>query len=122
MTTKTKRIVSTVIGAVPGAGLLMSGIMKLTANPEMVKGLTAGGFGPYITLFGAMELVFLVLFFIPKTKNIGFFFICSYLGGAMAVEIGHGMKPMSALFIALFWISMFVWNKNLFLPANTNNN
>ena len=45
MTTKTKRIVSTVIGAVPGAGLLMSGIMKLTANPEMVKGLTAGGFG-----------------------------------------------------------------------------
>ncbi len=117
MTTKTKRILSIVIGAIPGAMVLMSGIMKLTMNPDMVKGLSAGGFGPYIQLFGAMEVIFLVLFFIPKTKNIGFFLLLSYLGGAMATEVGHGMKPISAVLIALFWISMFIGNKNLFLPA-----
>jgi hypothetical protein len=117
MTTKTKRILSIVIGAIPGAMVLMSGIMKLTLNPEMVKGLSAGGFGPYIQVFGTMEVLFLILFFIPKTKNIGFFFLLSYLGGAMATEVGHGMKPISAILIALFWVSMFIWNKNLFLPA-----
>jgi hypothetical protein len=117
MTTKTKRILSIVIGAIPGAMVLMSGIMKLTLNPDMVKGLSAGGFGPYIQVFGAMEVLFLILFFIPKTKNIGFFLLLSYLGGAMATEVGHGMKPISAVLIALFWVSMFIWNKNLFLPA-----
>ena len=122
MTSKTRNIVSIVLGALPSAMVLMSGTMKLSGNPKMVEGLTQGGFGPYITLFGALEFIMVILFFIPKTKKLGFYLLCSYLGGAMAVELGHGMPPMSAAFIALYWISMFVKDKSNFLPSKNNTN
>ena len=88
MTSKTKNIVSIVLGALPSAMVLISGTMKLSGNPKMVEGLTQGGFGSYITLFGALEFIMVILFFIPKTKKVGFYLLCSYLGGAMAVELG----------------------------------
>jgi hypothetical protein len=122
MTSKTKNIVSIVLGALPSAMVLMSGTMKLSGNPKMVEGLTQGGFGSYITLFGALEFIMVILFFIPKTKKVGFYLLCSYLGGAMAVELGHGMAPMSAAFIALYWISMFINDKSNFLPSSNNTN
>lgn len=118
MTDKTRKIVSIVVGAVPSAMVLMSGIMKLTLNPKMVDGLTQGGFGPYIQIFGATELVSLLLFFIPKTKKIGFYLLCSYLGGAFAVELSHGSMVMSPILIALYWISMYIDNKENFLPVS----
>lgn len=111
MTDKTRNIVSIVVGAVPGAMVLMSGIMKLTLNPKMVDGLGKGGFGSYIQLFGAIEVISLILYFIPGTKKIGFYLLCSYLGGALATELSHGQPPISAALLALFWISFFIHNK-----------
>jgi len=123
MTNKTKNIVSIVVGALPAAMVLMSAIMKLSANPQMVAGLSKGGFGPYIQLFGAIEVISIILFFIPKTKKIGFYLLCSYLGGALAVELGSGSHmPVSAILLALFWVSMFINDKTNFLPASTNSN
>ena len=117
MTTKTKKIISIVLGAIPGAMVLMSGIMKLTLNPKMVEGLTQGGFGSYIQLFGAIEIVSLILFFIPKTKKIGFYLLLSYLGGAMSVELGHGVAPMSIPILILLWISFLLDDKQNFIKS-----
>ncbi len=117
MTTKTKNVVSIVVGAIPSAMLLMSAFMKLSDNPKM-EGLKQG-FGSYVTVFGIMEILFVILFFIPKTQKIGFLLICSYLGGAMSIELSHGMPPMSAVFIALFWISVFIKDRSMFLPAKS---
>jgi hypothetical protein len=122
MTNKTKNIVSIVIGAIPAAMVVMSAVMKFTGNPQVVDGLTKGGLGDYIIIFGTIEILSVLLFFIPKTKKIGFYLLCSYLGGAMSIELSHGMKPMSAIFIALFWISMFINDKANFLPVSTNSN
>jgi hypothetical protein len=121
MTAKTRKIIAIVVGAVPSIMMLMSATMKLSGNPEMVKGLSAGGLGSYITLFGMIEVVSVLLFFIPKTNMIGFLLLCSYLGGAFATELSHGMMPMSAILIALYWISMFIKDKSLFLGMRNNN-
>ncbi len=123
MTSKTKNIVSIVVGALPAAMVLMSAIMKLTANPELVASMSKGGFGPYIPVFGTIEIISLILFFIPKTKKLGFYLLCSYLGGACAVELSMGSHmPVSAILLAGFWISMFINDKTNFLPASTNTN
>ena len=118
MTNKTRNIISIIIGAVASLMVLMSAFMKISGNPEMTAGLTAGGFGPYIKIFGITELICLLLFFYPKTSKIGFYLLCSYLGGAMATEVSHGRPPMSALLLALFWISFFIKDKSNFFPAN----
>jgi len=118
MTTKTRKIISIVVGAIPAAMVLMSSIMKLTLNPKMVEGLTQGGFGSYIQLFGAIELVSLILFFIPATKKIGFYLLISYLGGAMSVELAHGVAPMSIPILILLWISFFLDDKQNFMKSN----
>jgi hypothetical protein len=122
MTSKTKNIVSVAVGAIPAAMVLMSAFMKLSQNPQMVDGLTKGGMGPYIAVLGITELISVILFFYPKTTKIGFYLLCSYLGGAMATELSHGMPPMSAVMIALFWVSMFIKDKTNFLPASTHSN
>jgi hypothetical protein len=123
MTNKTKNIVSIVVGALPAAMVLMSAIMKLTANPQLVASMSKGGFGPYIPAFGAIEIISLILFFVPKTKKIGFYLLCSYLGGACAVELSMGSHmPVSAILLTLFWVSMFINNKENFLPVSTKSN
>ena len=118
MTTKTKKIISIVVGAIPGAMVLMSGVMKLTLNPKMVEGLTQGGFGPYIQLFGAIEIISLILFFVPRTKKIGFYLLISYLGGAMSVELAHGSAPVTVPLLILLWISFFLDDKQNFIKSN----
>lgn len=100
----------------------MSATMKLTSNAQVVTGLTAGGFGPYIKIFGLIELLSVILFFYPKTYKIGFYLLCCYLGGALATELGHGQPPMSALLLVLFWVSVFIKDKSNFFPTTNNSN
>jgi hypothetical protein len=121
MKPKTRKIVSIAVAVIPSAMVAMSAFMKLSGNPQLVDGMTKIGFAPYIKLFGVIELVSLILFFYPKTSKIGFLLLCCYLGGAMATELGHGEAPMAALFIALFWVSVFIRDKGMFLPIKHDN-
>jgi DoxX-like protein len=117
MSTKTKRIISIVLMAIPSLMLVMSGIMKLIAAPEIVEGLTKGGLGNYIQLFGIIELVSVALFLYPKTYKIGFFLLLSYLGGALSIELASGHPPMAVAFLILVWISVFLRDKLMFVKA-----
>ena len=122
MTNKTKNIISIIIGALASIMVLMSAFMKISGNAQMVTGMTAGGFGPYIKLFGIIEVISIILFFYPKTYKIGFYLLCCYLGGALATELGHGQPPMSAILLVLFWVSFFIKDKANFFPTNNNSN
>jgi len=121
MTNKTKNIISIIIGALASIMVLMSAFMKISGNAEMVSGLTAGGFGPYIKLFGLIEVISIILFFVPGTNKIGFYLLCCYLGGALATELSHGRPPMSAILLVLFWISFFIKDKSNFFSNSSNN-
>ncbi|WP_337042489.1 DoxX family protein [Emticicia sp. 17c] len=115
MSSKTQKILAIIFMALPSLMLVMSGIMKLTGGEQVVTGLTKAGYGPYIKIFGIAELVFVALFWIPKTYKIGFYLILSYLGGAAAVEVAGGANPVAFALIALTWIGFYLKDKTNFI-------
>ena len=117
MTTKTKRIIYIILMALPSFMILTSGVMKLAGSQQIVTGLTKAGLGNYITLLGVIELGSLALFIFPKTYKLGFLLLCSYLGGAMSIELATGQPPMAAIFLAVIWISVFLRNKLMFVET-----
>lgn len=120
MSNKTKKIASIIFLALPSLMLVMSGIMKIMGGEQIVTGLTKAGYGPYITVFGIAEIVFVMLLWIPKTYKIGFYFILSYLGGAAASEVAGGGFPMAMVLIALAWIGFYLKDQNNFEVVNAN--
>ena len=46
---------------------------------------------------GLIEIFVVVLYWIPKTMNIGFFLFCSYAGGIVVGELIHGDVPLPGL-------------------------
>ncbi|MFD2932723.1 DoxX family protein [Spirosoma flavum] len=104
--------------ALPALALLGSGFSKLAGTEQVVKGLTALGVGPYITLIGVIEVVIVGLYLLPVTRNIGFFLICSYLGGAIIAHLAHGEPVTSPVVLLSFvWVVMFLTKPGLFLPS-----
>ena|ERR1041385_671702 len=112
--TKTKKIISIILMIIPSLMLLMSGTMKLTGNKELVEGMTKGGFGNYIIMLGIIEIGSTALFLYPKTSKIGFLLLCSYLGGAIAVELASGKPPMAAMLLTMLWIAVFLRHREMF--------
>jgi hypothetical protein len=121
MTAKNKRTLSIILMAIPSFILIMGGVMKLIdAEPESVmQFLTKVGFGNFIKAIGLTEISIAVLYLFPKTNKIGFLLASCYFSGALAIEISAGAPPFSAIFIALVWISMFLKNREMFMPSAT---
>ena len=120
MSNKTTKIISIVLMVLPSLMIAMSAIMKLTGAEQVVEGLTKGGLGAYIKLLGIIELGSLALFLYPKTYKLGFFLLCSYLGGALSIELASGQPPMAAFFLAVIWVSVYLRDKLMFLsPVKT---
>src|SRR6266403_497319 len=108
MSAKTKRIISIVLMAIPSLMLVMSAVMKLAHAQAIVEGFSKSALINYITLIGIIELLSVILFLIPKTTKVGFLLLCSYLGGAMAIELAGGQPPSAAIFLAIIWISVYL--------------
>ncbi len=117
MSDKTKRIISIILMILPSIMLVMSAVMKLIGNEQVVTGMTKIGLGSYIKVLGVVELLSVALLLYPKTNKIGFLLLCSYLGGAMSIELAGGEPPMAAIFIAFLWISSYLGDKNMFIKA-----
>lgn len=114
MTSKTTRIVSIALMAIPSLMLTMSAVMKLIGAEQIVQGLTKAGLGNYITLFGIIELASVALFIYPKTHKVGFLLLCSYLGGALSIELASGQSPMATVFLILIWVGVYLKDKTVF--------
>jgi hypothetical protein len=118
MKTKTTRIVSIALMAIPSLMLTMSAIMKLIGAEQVVQGLTKAGLGNYITFLGIIELISVALFVYPKTHKIGFFLVCAYLGGALSIELAGSQPPNAAFILTLVRISVYLRDKSLFAQTN----
>ena len=124
MSKKSKRITSIVLMTIPSLMLVMSSVMKLTGAKQMVESLSKAGMGNYnLFLLGLIELLSVILLWVPKTRNIGFFLVCSYLGGALSVELASGRIPTAAILLTIIWIAVFLKDPSMFLKtANTESN
>ena len=107
-----------IVIVLPALTMLGPGITKVSGVEGVVKGLTVLGVGSYITPIGLIQLVIGVLYLLPATRNIGFFLICSYLGGAIFAHLSHGQSILvPTLALMLFWVAMFLTKPGLFLSA-----
>ncbi|MFM7021671.1 MAG: DoxX family protein [Flavobacteriales bacterium] len=118
MKSKTTRIISHVLMGIPSLMLIMSAVMKLVGAQQVVGGLSKIGLGNYIVLLGLVELLSVILLWIPKTSNIGFFLVCSYLGGALSIELAGNQPPSAAILLTVIWIAAFLRDRSLFLKTD----
>jgi hypothetical protein len=115
--TKTTRIVSIILMALPSLMLVMSAIMKLSHAQQLVDGFSKSALINYIDLIGGIELVSVILLWIPKTQKIGFLLLTGYLGGAMSVELAGGQFPGAAVFLTVLWVGVYLKEKAMFVPT-----
>lgn len=98
----------------------MSGAMKLSASPDVIKMLDTVGVGEYRVLLGIAEIVFVALFAYPKTMKIGFLLLTAYFAGALATEVSHHMALNALTPLVLIWVAAFLRDKSIFLPTEDN--
>jgi len=86
---KTRRIIGWILSGIPVLALIAACGAKLTNNPEIAEKLATINI-TNIQIIGVIILVCVTLYLIPKTSNIGFFLLCSYLGGMIVARIAQG--------------------------------
>ena len=100
---------------IPALLIALSGVMKLTRNPQILASMTALGVKRYVPLLGVMDLAFAALLVIPATFKLGFLLASCYFGGAIATELSHDMlKANPFIPIALLWIGAFIRDRSIF--------
>jgi hypothetical protein len=113
---KTKKIITVIVTVIASAMVILSGVMKLSMSEQIVTTMTKVGVANYIIPLGLMEILFTVLFIVPRTMQIGFLLLSCYFAGALATELSHG-TPLNAITpLALVWLAAFLRDRNLFLP------
>lgn len=114
---KFKKIAVVVISVLAVGMVVMSGIMKLSGNADVVKMLEVVGVGEYRIHLGLAEILFATLFAYPKTMKIGFVLLIGYFSGALATELSHHM-PFNALIpIVLVSLAAVLRDRHVILPS-----
>jgi DoxX-like family len=97
--------------------LAMSAFMKLSHSQQIVDGFSKIGLTNYIDLIGGIEIVSVLLLWIPKTEKIGFLLLNAYLGGAISIELATGQFPTAAVILAVLWIALYLKERVLFVAT-----
>lgn len=95
------------ISALPVIAMGMSGIVKLTHNPQIVQDFT-GKFGyneGALSPIGIVEVICVVFYAIPQTAVLGAVLITGYLGGAVATHL----RISDPSFIAPLVLGILAW-------------
>lgn len=99
-----------VLTALPALVFVMSAGMKLSQSPEVVEGMTKGGFPPGAPLaIGVLELVCLILYLVPKTAVLGAVLLTGYLGGAVVTHVQARNSFVVPLVVgAMVWAGIYL--------------
>jgi chaperone required for assembly of F1-ATPase len=105
---KAMTITGWVLTVLPSLMLVMSGVMKLQQNEEVVKGFADWPEGVAIPIAIA-ELVSTVLYIVPQTAVLGAILLTGYLGGATATHVRLG-EPIWVPVImgVVIWLGLFL--------------
>jgi hypothetical protein len=103
---KAKKIAGYTISIIASFMLFMAGIMKIIGNEEMqINMAKVTNFGEKLMFIGILEISILILYWIPRTMNIGFFLLASFGGGIIVAEIVTGEIPIAGILITtLFYV------------------
>ncbi len=118
-----KRWVGWIINAPFIAVMSWSIIEKFSETKMIAEAFRTWNLRPYMTTLGAVELIALALYLFPATLRIGFFLLCSFLGGAIAVKLqrsGEWWLPAGVL--AYLWFAAWFRSRGLFNNVQSTSN
>lgn len=110
MTNKTKKIIQWSLTGIVGFIFIGSAMSKFFGGEEALKmaqdiGLTATQF----KMIGAVELVSVLLFIVPRTGILGTLLLAAYMGGAIVAHLTHNQPILAPILIQAFlWIVVLV--------------
>lgn len=115
---KTRKMVGYGISILVSLMIFMAGMAKLVGAEPILENMSkVTNFGDKILLVGLLELVILVIYWIPKTSNLGFFLMASFGGGIIVAEIVSGQPPVAGIAVTtLFYIGTFLRKPSLLKP------
>jgi len=87
------------LSILPSIAVLVSGVFKFIGRIEVLDPLERLGLADLAPIVGAVEVACVVLYWIPRTANLGFFLFCSYVGGIIVGELVLGEPPLPGLAI-----------------------
>jgi hypothetical protein len=94
-------------------------LIMVKAKPMMdnMAKLNTGSFiKKNFLLTGFAKITMLVLFFTPATSHIGFFLLCSWYGGAIAIHLASEDSPLfPTIFLASLWLSAYFMDPALLM-------
>jgi uncharacterized protein YndB with AHSA1/START domain len=94
-----------IISLLPGAGLVMSGVMKIVKPPQLMEGLEKLEWAESSMLgLAIVEIGAAVLYLFPRTALFGAILLTGYLGGATATHVRIG-----DLFIGSIFFGILIW-------------
>jgi hypothetical protein len=90
--------------------LLGSAAAKLLPVQPVAIGMAAlGFFGSKLIFIAFLEIASALLFAYPPTRSFGLLMLSAYLGGAIAVHVGHDQLPLQpAIVLAAVWLSVWL--------------
>ena len=103
---KARKIAGYTISILASFMIFMAGIMKIIGAAEMqINMAKVTNFGDKMLFIGVLEIILLVLYWTPKTMNIGFFLLASFGGGIIVAEIVSGGMPIAGIMVStLFYV------------------
>lgn len=98
---RSQLIAGYILSVLPSLAVLFSGLLKFTAEPEILVLLEKLGMADQAVVIGVVEIICAVVYWIPRTVNLGFFLFCAYSGGIVVAELILGDFPLPGLAIGV---------------------
>ena len=106
---KKRSIAGYVLTGLVAAFLTFDTVMKLLQLAPAVQGTTELGYpAGTVVVIGAIELVCLVLYLVPRTSVLGALVLTGYLGGAIATHVRVG-SPLPTHTLFPIYVALMLW-------------
>ena len=103
------------IWVVPIALLIITAVPKIFSIEFMVNNMAEAGMGHMTFWVGLIEMGCVIVFLVPKTRNIGFLLVTAYAGGIITAEwIAHKTVVPGLVIATLLWAGMYFENPKFF--------
>ncbi|CAN5344497.1 DoxX family protein [soil metagenome] len=97
-----------ILSGLPAAFLLLDGAMKLVKAEVTIKPTLELGYSEAVIIpLGAVLLVCVAIYLIPRTAVLGAILLTGYLGGAVATHVRAGQGAFEILFPVLFGVILW---------------
>ena len=107
--THARPIAGYILTTLVALSLSLDSVLKVLALAPAVRGTTALGYpAASVVWIGAIELVCLVLYLVPRTAVLGALLLTGYLGGAVASHLRIG-SPLFSHVLFPIYVAALLW-------------